>query len=312
MKPSLSAVSPVVIKRAPEQVGTYAHQAIQKYVRHILKQEKGVLAQRDPEFVHQMRIGLRRLRSAREAFQGAIALPDEMNDQALKRLGKVLGRVRDLDVLQDWFSQYIDQADLKKSERKVLRRVMRRLQRQRQKYVVQMKKYLRSKVYKRLVKACDRWLKQPQYQPLAALPMTVALPDLQLPMMAQLLLDPGWLVVDDTDPIELEQVHALRKRIKSMRYQMALFRDFYGEDYRKQVGAFKEMQDLLGKLQDEVVLQSFLVKALGPKWSRKLPSLQKYFQQQHRQLWQQWLLVRQPYLSLTRRNELHRLFLETA
>lgn len=312
MKPSLSAVSSVVVKRPPEQLGAYAHQAIQTYVGHILKQEKGVLAQRDPEYVHQMRIGLRRLRTAKEAFGGAIALPNEMDDRVLKRLGKVLGRVRDLDVLQDWFSCYGDQADLKKSERKVLRRVMRQLKQRRQTHVIQMKKYLRSKAYKRLVKACKRWLKQPQYQSLARLPMTVALPDLQLPMMAQLLLHPGWLVVDDTNTTDLEQVHALRKQIKGMRYQMALFHDFYGEKYREQVSAFKKMQDLLGKLQDEVVLQSFLIKTLGAKWAKKLPSLNKYFCQQHKQLWQRWLIVRQPYLSLTRRDELHRLFLDTA
>ncbi|MBT9316076.1 CHAD domain-containing protein [Leptothoe spongobia] len=308
----VSAGSPVVIKRAPERLGDYAHQAIQKCVRHILKQEKGVLAQKDPEFVHQMRIGLRRLRTASEVFGFAIALPNAMGERALKRLGKVLGRVRDLDVLQDWFARYVDQTDLKKSEMKVLRTVTRRLKQHRQKYGVQMTKYLHSKAYKRLIKACDRWLKQPKYTSLACLPMTVALPDIQLPMISQLLLHPGWLVVHDTKKTELEQVHALRKRIKGVRYQMELLRTFYGETYKQQISAFKEMQDLLGGLQDQAVLQSFLVEVLGAKWPQKLPSLKKYFRQQHKQLWQRWLVVRQPYLSLTRRNELHQLFLETA
>ena len=133
------------------------------------------------------------------------------------------------------------------------------------------------------------------------------LPYLILPMLGQLLLHPGWLVTDDTHA--LEQVHDLRKRIKGVRYQMALFSDFYGEAYKNQINAFKQIQDLLGELQDEVVLQSFLVSVLGDSWMRKLPSLERYFQKQRRTLWQQWLNYRQPYLSLERRDALYHLFL---
>ncbi|MEM9264885.1 MAG: CHAD domain-containing protein [Cyanobacteria bacterium P01_F01_bin.13] len=311
MKPQISsAVVQLLAEHPPKCVGDYAHQAIKKYVNHIRKQEKGVLAHRDPEFLHQMRVGLRRLRTAREAFESALVLPDEVSQRTLKHLGKVLGRVRDLDVLQAWLARYVDQANLKKSEKNVLRILDQRLKKRRQKYVVQMDKLLHSKAYKRPLKAIKQWLERPQYQPLASLPLAVALPDLQLPIIAQLLLHPGWLVVDDTDKSDLEQVHALRKRIKGVRYQMALFRDFYGEEYRAQVNGFRQMQDLLGELQDEVVLQTFLVKTLGPKWAKKLPSLADYLQHQHRQLWQQWLDLRQPYLSVDHRNSLHQLFLE--
>ncbi|ESA36469.1 metal-binding protein [Leptolyngbya sp. Heron Island J] len=313
MKPQATlAVAYVSQRPAQEQsqhVGNYAHQAIKKYVNHIRQQEKGVLAHRDPEFLHQMRVGLRRLRTVCAAFDFAIDLPKAVSDRALKRLGKTLGNVRDLDVLQYWLKQYSRQAKPKKSEAKVLRRLNRQLEKQRQKYVVQTDKLLRSNAYKRIFKAIKHWLKHPQYQPVSSLPLAVALPDLQLPMVAQLLLHPGWLVTNDTNHKELEQVHALRKQVKGVRYQMALFREFYGEDYRAQVNTFKQMQDVLGELQDEVVLQSYLKKTLGAKWTKKLPSLNRYFRQQHRQLWQQWLELRQPYLSLAGRNALHRLFL---
>lgn len=311
MKPQLvSTVSRPPTQKPPERVGDYAHQVIQKYLSHILHQEKGVLTHGDPEFLHQMRVGLRRLRTAQAAFGTAINFPEQMSDQALKQLSKVLGRVRDLDVLQGWLSQYADKAKLKKSERKAFRTLNKVLNKRRKKYVVQMDNYLHSKAYKRLIKAVKQWLKRPQYQSFACLPLRVALPDLQLPMIGQLLQHPGWLVVDDTDTTELEQVHDLRKQIKGVRYQMALFREFYGEAYRIQVTAFRQMQDLLGELQDEVVLQTFLVEALGPEWAKKLPSLERYVQQQHQQLWQQWLTLRQPYFSLDRRNALYQLFLQ--
>ncbi|MEA5462297.1 CHAD domain-containing protein [Leptothoe sp. PORK10 BA2] len=316
MSPQLVlTVSPPLTKKRPDKkrpdiVGDYAHQAMQKYVNHIFKQEKGVLAHDDPEFLHQMRVGLRRLRTACKAFETVIVLPNEMNDRALKQLGKVLGRVRDLDVLQDWLSRYADDVNLKKSEKEAFCTLSKALKKQQKKYVVRMDSYLRGRAYKRFVKAVGQWLKRPQYRPLSRLPLCVALPDLQLPMMGQLLQHPGWLVVDDADPTMLGQVHDLRKCIKGVRYQMALFSEFYGEEYTNQVGAFRQMQDLLGKLQDETVLRSFLVDVLGSHWAKKIPSLNQYFQQQHQTLWQQWLGLRQPYLTLDRRDALYKLFLQ--
>lgn len=89
-------------------------------------------------------------------------------------------------------------------------------------------------------------------------------------MVGQLLIQSGWLVTDDSNTTELEQVHALRQQIKGIRYQMALFKNFYGEDYQPQVNSVKEMQDLLGERQDEVVLQSFLVNVIGLKQANKV------------------------------------------
>lgn len=313
MKPQAPSAFPdgfqLQAQELPQCVGDYAHRAIQKYVDHICRQEKGVLSHRDPEFLHQMRVGLRRLRTVCGAFDFAIALPDTVSDRALKRLGKTLGRMRDLDILQSWLKRYACQSTLKKSEKKVLRTLNRALEKQHKKCVTQTDKLLCSKAYKRLFEALKQWLQQPQYQLGASLPLAVVLPDLQLPTIGQLLLHPGWLVVDNKEPKQLKQVHALRKQIKGVRYQMALFREFYGDGYKAQVNTFRQMQDVLGELQDEVVLQSFLTKTLGAKWAKKMPSLDNYLQRQQQQLWQQWLTLRQPYLSLTKRDTLHRLFL---
>ena len=92
----------------PQSTGTYAHQALQTHFSHIRQQETSVLAHGDPEFLHQMRVGLRRLRTTHTAFGAAVVFPAEVNEPALKRLGKVLGRVRDLDVLQSWLAHYKD------------------------------------------------------------------------------------------------------------------------------------------------------------------------------------------------------------
>ncbi|MEM7065833.1 MAG: CHAD domain-containing protein [Cyanobacteria bacterium P01_B01_bin.77] len=313
MKPqtnlAISGISQRPVETSSQSVGDYAHQAIKQYVNHICQQEKGVLAHRDPEFLHQMRIGLRRLRTVCAAFDFAIALPKNVNDRALKRVGKILGTSRDLDVLQIWLQTYVSQANLNKGDKKVLRILNSKLKKQRQQAIGQTDKLLHSKTYKRLLKSLGQWLKHPKYKSSSRLPMAVALPDIQLPLISHLLLHPGWLVSNDTDTQKLEQVHALRKQIKGVHYQMTIFREFYGEQYRTQIHVFKQMQDILGELQDKAVLQAFLVTALGPQWAKKSPTLNQYFRQQHQQSWQQWLTLRQPYLALEQRDVLYRLFL---
>lgn len=62
--------------------------------------EAGVLQGNDPESVHQMRVGLRRLRSALRLFSTWIAFPPPLQ-QELTWLGDQLGTARDADVLAD-------------------------------------------------------------------------------------------------------------------------------------------------------------------------------------------------------------------
>ena len=60
--------------------------------------ETGVMAGSDPEHVHQMRVGLRRLRSLLKLFEDTAPLPAGL-DQELRWLGGELGAARDWEVL---------------------------------------------------------------------------------------------------------------------------------------------------------------------------------------------------------------------
>lgn len=60
--------------------------------------QDGVAAGEDVESVHQMRVGLRRLRSALGMFKSLLALPDALKSE-LAWLGGALGEARDWDVL---------------------------------------------------------------------------------------------------------------------------------------------------------------------------------------------------------------------
>ena len=80
-------------------LGEWANIALSKHTRKMLKYETGVLKDKDPEDLHQMRVGMRRLRSAIVGFNLALDLPETVNEKNIGKIGKKLGKLRDLDVL---------------------------------------------------------------------------------------------------------------------------------------------------------------------------------------------------------------------
>jgi len=94
---------PVRAGRSPLRPGMTIAEAYGALVAHAARQmaanQRLVTASRDPAGIHQIRVAMRRLRSVRSAFKGA--LPD--SDSAhlvvrVKRLFRVLGHTRDLDI----------------------------------------------------------------------------------------------------------------------------------------------------------------------------------------------------------------------
>lgn len=296
--------------------GRVAHKAIQKYFNKSIKYQDQVLADQDPENLHQMRVGMRRLRTAINVFQPVILLPHSAQSPQVTKISKRLGKIRDLDVLQTWFEQFIATSSLSPKETKLLQKALNRLKRRRSKLFKDLPKLFKSKSYKKFVAAYESWLSQPHFNDLASIPILDAIPDLLLPLLSQLFLHPGWLVgtesvEDRPQPImemsdeSLDQafsmkghyLHDLRKRIKQVRYQTELFIPFFDETYQSQVQNFQMLQDLLGFFQDEVVLNDFLVEQLGQSWTEKLPSLSKLLKEERLGNWKKWQASQIKYLD---------------
>ena len=95
---------PPLIKAAPVELAgamtvEQAFQAIAgNCIAHLQGNEAGVMQGGDPEHVHQMRVGLRRLRSLLKMFEELAPLPAGL-DQELRWLGNELGAARDWEVL---------------------------------------------------------------------------------------------------------------------------------------------------------------------------------------------------------------------
>lgn len=81
-------------------VETAFRSIVENCLAQIQANEPGVTRERDIESVHQMRVGLRRLRSALSMFKDVIRCPENIAAE-LKWLGTELGAARDWDVLTE-------------------------------------------------------------------------------------------------------------------------------------------------------------------------------------------------------------------
>jgi CHAD domain-containing protein len=306
-------------------LGDCAYQAIQKHFKKSVKYEKDVLADKDPEAIHQMRVGIRRLRTALQVFEPVLELPKADSSKQIRKIAHCLGAVRDLDVLKTRLEERY-RPDLQGKEQKRLSRVLDRLERQRQQDFAEMERTLKGKRYRQFKQSLNDWLDDPQGGAIATLPILPALPDLLLPLISNLLLHPGWLVgtqyisgevlVSEHPSTETvkkwldrqsETLHDLRKQIKQVRYQTEFFTEFYGSSYEQQTEDLQAVQEVLGQIQDYAVLKAFLRTTLKASWQQDLPTLAQRLEHEQISLWQTWQPIQQRYLSINFRQHLREL-----
>ena len=230
-----------------ERLGEFARRVVRRSFRHFSREEKAVLRDTDPEPLHQMRVGMRRLRAAMETFGFAVRWPEGAGDRAIGRISRRLGQVRDLDVLLARLSEL---SGMDEGVRAALRQ-------RRSEAFAGLRRTLRGKRYRALCEGLGQWTQHPVYRTVGALPLRPALPDLLLPLGCRLFLHAGW------DAATGEILHDLRKRVKAVRYQAEFFAGFYGKDMADWIAELKTIQDALGGLQDRVVLRE-AVGAVGP------------------------------------------------
>ena len=292
-----------------ETFGDRAIVALAKHSQKMLKHETGVWEDQDPEALHQMRVGMRRLRTALVGFSGAIEVPKPAREKKVGKIARELGTLRDLDVLKESLETYY-LPSLPVTEQDQLQSVFKEIAKQRQQAYKKVTKALESKDYQKLKSSLKQWLESPKLSAIAPFPLAEVLPDLLLPHISNLLLHPGWLVGQNSDQDsatildeEGETLHSLRKAGKKARYQMELFTHCYNEPYQQYVKQIKAIQSTLGEIQDSVVLREFLTECCGEKFPQAFPHLQEQLTEFRVQKWQEWEELRQYFLdSATRQN----------
>ncbi len=307
----------------PTTFGDWAYLAIAKHYNKFLSHENGVLEDKDPEELHQMRVGMRRLRSAIHGFTSALNLPENAQEKKVGKIAKSLGKVRDLDVLEDSLkNKYYP--NLPKNEQKQLKQGLSSLAKQRKKTFKQVKNTLNSPDYFDLKQAFDHWLNSPQYHAIAQINIDVILADLLLPEVIQLMLHPGWVIGVKFSsktinfPKNLSQkevkslldkdefvLHDLRKAAKRTRYNMELFTQFYGDSYPTYLKDIIGIQSILGDIQDSFVLADFLNDMLDDDILSNMPTFSKILQHNRYCKWQEWEPLQQKFLNHQTRKDFH-------
>lgn len=296
-------------------LGDWAYLAIEKNFYKTIKYEADVLKDQDPENLHQMRVGMRRLRSAVSGFAPALELPKPAEEKKIGQIARTLGELRDLDVLIAILTnEYAPRSP--KKERVTLEAALATLAQKRSTIFKKIKKTLKSDRYFNFKEGLNQWLKEPTYQPLAGMDIYDVLPDLLLPEVNRFFLQPGWMVGakmthgEGGFHIELDQqkveaaltaegriLHNLRKQAKRLRYQMSLFTEFYPPDYQAYLADMKMIQDTLGSIQDTEVLGAMLTHILGEKFDLVMPDLAAQLAATRYQLWQEWAPLRDRYMQ---------------
>ncbi len=277
----------------------YIYPAIQKQYVAILSHEADVISDGDVEAVHQMRVSLRRMRSAIQAFVPILDIPKVMGAKQIAKVAKILGKVRDLDVLSNTCKTY--QIDLPESEQVYLTEIRSTITKRRRKAISKVQSMFEAEDYQYLKLSINNWLNNPQYMPIVQVPIAEVLPHLILPVVGKLFLNSGWWLELDLAAVEHPELalseflvnsgqtlHDLRKQVKATRYLMELFPDRYSLRYNDYLHDLKEIHQLLGDIQDSIVFDDFIQRILGKRAKLKLPTVYKKIAHHNYLTWQKW------------------------
>ncbi|MEL6605305.1 MAG: CHAD domain-containing protein [Cyanobacteria bacterium J06614_10] len=213
------AFRPEQIAKDATLLGGYAYQIIRQQSKQVFKLRSQVLADTDPENLHQMRIGTRKLAAALQLFEDVVDLsPSHAPDRkaaklakSVKKLTKALGKVRDIDVMQAWFNQALrekaskakatstasmslSKRSLSKKEKKVIQTLLKKLKKQRKKELTRLESTLSSRTYKKLADQFKHWVKQPAFSAAAQQAAVPGAASKIIEPLTALLLHPGWQV----------------------------------------------------------------------------------------------------------------------
>jgi CHAD domain-containing protein len=277
----------------------YIYPAIQKQYVAILSHEANVINDGDVEAIHQMRVSLRRMRSVIQAFVPILDIPKVMGAKQIAKVAKILGKVRDLDVLSSTCKTY--QVDLPESEQVYLDEIRSTIIKRRRKAIIKVQSMFEAEDYQYLKLSINNWLNNPQYMPIVQVPIVEVLPYLILPVVGKLFLNSGWWLKIDLASVEDPELafseflvnggqtlHDLRKQVKATRYLMELFPDRYSLRYNEYLHDLKEIHQLLGAIQDSIVFGDFIQRVLGKRANIKLPTIYKQIAHHNYLIWQKW------------------------
>lgn len=250
----------LVAKRA--RIGVTADEPMSEAGRKILgfhfakflRYEAGVRDGATPrgiEAIHDMRVTSRRLRSAFEIFE-TYYQPESVRllIKLLRRVGRALGAVRDLDVFIEQTSAYI--VDYPADELPSFNPLFETLRAKRDRAHADLMELFDSGLYARFLAEFAYFVNTPL---LHVKPMPEAAPFAHrvryvLPKLVVDELTVIYAYAHILNDASLDTLHMLRIEAKRMRYTLDAFAEILGSSHKTMITAIKVLQEYLGNLQD--------------------------------------------------------------
>ena len=221
----------------------------------------GVLADWDIEFLHDLRVAIRRTRSGLSLVKNVLpATVVARFKKEFAALGSMTGPTRDLDVYLNDRQHYLDR--LPPSLQPGLELFFKKLLRQRQAEQKKLSRRLRAKKLIALLNDWQQQLEQDGLHPasLAHVPVKNVADPIIFRHHKKVLR--SGLSLDTTTPDD--DVHQLRIQCKKLRYSMEFFSSLYPKDALQVViKQLKKLQDILGIFNDLSVQQTMLRTSLA-------------------------------------------------
>lgn len=235
-----------------DSVADAVRKVLRFHFNRMLEHEEGARQGKDPEEVHDMRVATRRMRSVFSLLGPYLTGPQAIACRnGLRRLGQLLGAVRDMDVALIKLREYVEA--LPPAQRRdhgplfAAWRAQRRVARHR------LIGYLSSLSYRRFVQDLEALIQSAH----DAQPRPDAATEQPVVTMAPRYIHVRWQVTKaygailEDAPIEL--LHALRIDAKRLRYMLEFFADVLPAEAVSLIPEVIALQDHLGALQDAAV-----------------------------------------------------------
>jgi CHAD domain-containing protein len=230
---------------------------------HLLANERGLRGSADPEYLHQARVALRRLRSALDVFSPP--LPESVVapvERELKWMASRLGPARDWDVL---VTETLPPLAAELGAQGELGIFSARCARMRRSAGAEARRAARSSRYRRLVLKLSAWLAPGGWR---TLPDGTARAALQGPVRihAGIVLQERYQRVlkrgRRLEAHSAARLHRLRIAIKKFRYAADFFSGLYrGKAVRESLQRLSRLQDVLGEMNDAATAADLAVRA---------------------------------------------------
>lgn len=231
-------------------------QVIAHCLAHMLGNWPCIMGARDPEGVHQMRVALRRMRSALSLFGGPFRHSMTRLEEELRAIATVLGKARDLDVFQDSVLKPVTDAhgeDERMLDLAALVRARRRIAWAAMLEALDAERFRRLAFELAAVTFSRPWLEVAAGEEASRSAGEFAVA--RVAKRYRSVLKRG----KDIGDLDAAERHELRKRLKRLRYSVDFFSSLFAKRrVKKYEMRLSALQDVLGAMNDAAMARALV------------------------------------------------------